>query len=222
VVDATEALIPPEAWPTWGGSNHDVGRFPTRWCGDDPAKARAALVMLLTLRGTPLLYYGDEIGMPEVAVPRDRILDPVGLRGWPDDPGRDHGRTPMQWTADPTAGFTRPGVEPWLPVGDAARCNVADQRDDTGSTLHLCRDLIALRRSRPDLRSGAYATVDGPEGLWMWRRGESTVVAVNCSDHPLETDVTGRVLVGTRRERDGDRVEPSLRLEPWEAVVVAV
>jgi alpha-glucosidase len=222
VVDATEALIQPDAWPTWGGSNHDVGRFPTRWCGDDDTKARAALLMLLTLRGTPLLYYGDEIGMTEVAITRDRILDPVGLRGWPDDPGRDPGRTPMQWTADPTGGFTGPGVDPWLPVGDPARCNVADQRGDTGSMLNLCRDLIAVRRSRPDLQTGTYATVDGPEGLWMWRRGGGTMVAVNCSDHPVDADLTGRVLVGTRRDRDGDPVGPGVRLEPWEALVADV
>ncbi len=118
IVGEEEAAIPEPAWPTWTGSNHDAGRFPTRWCHDDDRRIRAALVVLLTLRGTPVLYYGDEIGMPEVAVPRDRIKDPVGIRGWPDDPGRDRARTPMPWTGDPAGGFTRPGIDPWLPAGE--------------------------------------------------------------------------------------------------------
>jgi alpha-glucosidase len=221
VVEATEALLPAEAWPVWAGSNHDVGRFPTRWSGDDERKTRAALVALLTLRGTPLLYYGDEIGMRNVEVPRDRLRDPVGLRGWPDDPGRDGGRTPMPWTGDPAGGFTRRGVEPWLPLGDPTSCNVEDQRRDPGSVLHLSRDLIALRRARPDLRTGSYTAVDAPEDVWAWRRGGHTVVVVSCSDRPLEMPVDGgAVLIGTRRERGGERVGGSLRLEAWEAVVL--
>ncbi len=222
VVEATEASIPAEAWPVWTGSNHDVGRLATRWCGGDEAKVRAALLILLTLRGTPLLYSGDEIGMPDGAVPRDRLLDPVGIRRWPDEPGRDGCRTPMQWTGDPTGGFTLPGVEPWLPTGDAATCNVADQREDPGSVLHLCRDLIALRRSRPDLRAGAYVALEATSEAWVWRRGERTVVAVNHSDRPVEVVLgPGEVLIGTRRERDGELVGGATRLDPWEALVIA-
>ncbi len=106
IVATLEAAIPPGAWPAWAGSNHDVGRFPTRWGWGDERRTRAALLILLTLRGTPLLYYGDEIGMQEVPVPRERSLDPVGIRGWPEDPGRDGARTPMRWTAEATGGFT--------------------------------------------------------------------------------------------------------------------
>ena len=98
-------------------------RFPTRWCDDDPAKTRAALVMLLGLRGTPFLYYGDEIGMPDTDVPVERILDPVGVFHGP-RLGRDPERTPMHWSGEPGAGFSAPGVEPWLPYGDYAACNV--------------------------------------------------------------------------------------------------
>jgi alpha-glucosidase len=221
IVESTEAMIHPAAWPAWGGSNHDVGRFPTRWCGGDDRKVRAALLMLLTLRGTPLLYYGDEIGMTEVTVPRDRLRDPVGLRGWPDEPGRDGARTPMPWTGEATGGFTRPGVDPWLPMGDPAACNVSDQRQDPGSVLRLCRDLVALRRARPDLRTAAYTPLDTPGDVWAWRRGDRTVVAVNCSDRPGDVAVGGEVLIGTRRERDGEAVSGPLRLEPWEAVVVS-
>jgi alpha-glucosidase len=220
IVESAEALLPPEAWPTWTGSNHDVGRFPTRWAGGDERRARAALVMLLTLRGTPLLYYGDEIGMPEVEVPQERLRDPVGVRGWPNDPGRDRARTPMQWTS--AGGFTRGGVEPWLPMGDATACNVAAQRDDPDSMLLLCRDLIALRRDREDLHSGTYEAIHAPDGIWAWRRGTGTVVVVNHVDAPATLRVsTGEVLIGTKRNRAGERVDGDVRLEPWEAVIVA-
>ncbi|HYZ11219.1 MAG TPA: alpha-amylase family glycosyl hydrolase, partial [Actinomycetota bacterium] len=216
VVEAAEAALPPGAWPAWHGSSHDAGRFPTRWAKGDPRKIRAALVTLLTLRGTPLLYSGDEIGMPEVDVPPDRLRDPVGLRGWPEEPGRDRARTPMPWT--PTGGFTRPGVEPWLPSGDPAACNVEDQLQDPGSVLHLCRDLIALRRDRPDLALGSFAAIEAPDGVWAWRRGDTTVVAVNASDAPTELDLDGEVLLGTRPDREGAR--GPFDLAPWEAVVV--
>jgi alpha-glucosidase len=221
IVESTEATMPPRAWPTWTGSNHDVGRFPTRWCHGDDLRTRAALVTLLTIRGTPLLYYGDEIGMGEVEIPRSRLKDPVGLRHWPTDPGRDGGRTPMQWT--PAGGFTRTGLEPWLPMGDAGACNVADQRDDPGSILHLCRDLIALRREREDLHAGAYEALERPDGVWAWRRGTRTVVAVNHSDARVELDVSAaEVLLGTDHARRGEKVEDGLGLDPWEAVVIAV
>ena len=219
IVERTESLLPPEAWPLWNGSNHDAGRFPSRWAEGDEARARAALVVLLTLRGTPLLYYGDEIGMREVEVPRERLRDPVGIRHWPEDTGRDRSRTPMQWTAD--GGFSRDGVEPWLPMGDAADRNVADQREDPASMLHLCRDLIALRRERPDLSTGAYAPIETPPGVWAWRRGDATLVAVNHGDEAATVPtIRGTLLIGTDRSRDGERVDGSLRLAPWEAVVL--
>jgi alpha-glucosidase len=221
MVDSAETTIPSDAWPTWTGSNHDVGRFPTRWCDGDERRIRAALVLLLTLRGTPLLYYGDEIGMQEVDVPRVRLRDPVGIRRFPDDPGRDRGRTPMQWTAGAAGGFTSSGVEPWLPMGDADSCNVADQHADPASTLHLCRDLIALRRLRSDLHAGAYASIESPEGIWVWKRGTKTIVAMNHSDDPAALSLRGgTVLLSTRRDREGERVEGDVRLDPWEALVL--
>jgi len=223
VVAATEAALPPGTWPAWSGSNHDVGRFPTRWCGGDERKIRASLLILLTLRGTPLLYYGDEIGMTDVEVPRDRLRDPVGVRGWPDEPGRDGARTPMQWTPEIDGGFTRAGVEPWLPMGDTASRNVEDQLDDPTSTLHLCRDLIALRRVRPDLWAGGSSSVGSHDDAWVWRRGHETAVAVNDSELPVDVPLEpGRVLIGTDRDRDGAGIDGSLRLDPWEAVVVAL
>jgi alpha-glucosidase len=223
VVAATEAALPAGAWPAWSGSNHDAGRFATRWCRGDERKMRAAMVILLMLRGTPMLYYGDEIGMTEVQVPRDRLEDPVGIRGWPNEAGRDGARTPMQWAGSPDAGFTRPGVEPWLPVGDAAACNVGDQRRDPASLLRLCRDLIALRRGRPELRTGSSSMLEAPAAAWVWRRGTDTVVAVNCSERAVEIAVgPGTILIGTVRDRDGREIDDRLRLDPWEAVVIGL
>jgi alpha-glucosidase len=219
VVERTQALLPLEGWPLWAGSNHDAGRFPTRWADDDERIVRASLVLLFTLRGTPLLYYGDEIGMRELPIPRDRLRDPVGLREDAPHGGRDGCRTPMQWTAD--GGFTRDGVEPWLPIGDLAARNVADQRGNRASLLHLCRDLITLRRGRPELTTGPVATVEAADGIWAWRRGDRIVVAINQADAAGTLEVgEGRILIGTDRGRDGERVEEACSLDPWEAVVL--
>jgi alpha-glucosidase len=217
VVELTESLLDPLAWPVWTGSNHDVQRFQTRWCGDDERKVRMALLMLLTLRGTPFLYYGDEIGMTNTDLDRGDVLDPVGKRFWVTDKGRDPGRTPMQWTKADGAGFTPPGVRPWLPFGDVRLANVADQRNDPGSVLSLVRALIFLRRELRDLRAGDYESIESPEGVWMYRRGESIVVALNFSDDSVKLDA------GTVRLRTGKRRGPEsndLRLRPWEGAVL--
>jgi alpha-glucosidase len=177
-------------------------------------------MLLLTLRGTPTLYYGDEIGMADAEVPPERMADPVGLLGDPRRPGRDGARTPMPWTAGAGAGFTAPGVEPWLPFGDL-RVNVADQRADGGSVLNLVRDLITARRASPDLRGGAYAQLDAPAGAWAYRRGDGTTVALNLSDAPRSiAGVSGRVAVATDRARDGERVGRALDLPPWHGAVM--
>ena len=133
VVAEVEDALPAGAWPCWCGSNHDAGRLATRWCGGDEALARCALLMLLTLRGTPVLYYGDELGLTDGHVPPERVLDVA-------EPSRDPCRTPMPWSRQ--GGWE----DPWLPLEDTSR-NVEDQRDDhRTSTLTFTRDLIALRK----------------------------------------------------------------------------
>ncbi|MET1011993.1 MAG: DUF3459 domain-containing protein, partial [Actinomycetota bacterium] len=149
-------------------------------------------------------------------------LDLVG-GGGAEQPSRDGCRTPMQWSADPSAGFTRDGVRPWLPIGDAASRSVAAQREDPGSMLNLCRDLIALRREMPDLRSGRYASIPSPAGVWTWSRGDDTVVSVNLSEDPVTVAIgAGPIAIGTRRERDGLPVGRELSLGPWEGAVLRV
>jgi alpha-glucosidase len=222
VIEETEAEVPPGSWPVWTAGNHDTSRYPTRWADGDAAKTRCALMMILTLRGTTFLYYGDEIGMPDTDVADERLRDPVGIRFHP-VAGRDPERTPMHWDATPGGGFsTDPTVEPWLPYGDSDACNVEDQRGDPDSMLSLCRDLIGLRDAVPDLRSGAYASIaSAPKGVLAWRRGDRIVVALNLAGTPAQLDdVTGIVRVGTRRDRDGERVDGTLDLDAWEGAVV--
>lgn len=219
VIDETEAHLPEGATPVWTAGNHDLSRFPTRWAGGDEARARVALMLLLTLRGCVFLYYGDEIGMCDTDVPVDRLRDPVGVRFHP-YAGRDPERTPMPWDDTPGAGFTRPGVEPWLPFGTLSR-NVAAQRHDPDSILSLTRDLIGLRDALGDLRTGLHRSLPTPERVLAYRRGERTLVALNLGDETvtLPGPWHGDVRVGTVRSRDGDRVDGPLRLGPAEGVV---
>ena len=223
IVDATERTLDgPDTWPVWAVSTHDLPRFVDRWCGGSAERARCALLMLLTLRGTPVLYYGDELGMADVPVPPEQRRDPVGTGPFDAGPGRDPCRTPMPWSPGPGGGFTTPGVEPWLPLSAQPGVTVEEQRADPGSMLVLCRDLIALRRSEPDLTGGAYRTRPAPDGLWAFGRGDRFVVVLNLSDAAGSVDLgnAGRIRVGTRRERDGESVNGALGLGSWEAAVV--
>ena len=221
VIDETVTAFPTTAWPTWNGGSHDISRFPTRWAGGDPRKIRCALLMLMTLRGSPLLYYGDEIGMQDGPVTSENALDPLARRAPVPSAGRDPARTPMQWAAGPGAGFTTPGATSWLPIGDADACNVADQRNDPDSTLWFCRDAIALRRDSSDLADGAMQMLDAPVGVLVWRRGSGTLVALNLSDdRTTVAEIAGTIALCTDRGREGDVVGDNLELEAWEGVVV--
>jgi alpha-glucosidase len=220
IVEESYGALPEGAAPVWFGSNHDARRFPTRWCGGDDRKTRCALLALLALQGACFLYFGDEIGMPDTAITKDDLKDPVGLRFWPDEPGRDPGRTPMQWTSDEGAGFTDAGVKPWLPFGDIASYNVAAQMEDPDSMLHLCRDLIALRKGSEDLRSAPYEGLESPPGIWAWRRGGySVVINMTDVDARYETEAA-TVVIGTTRERDGTPVDGPVELRPWDGVIL--
>ncbi|HZR96978.1 MAG TPA: alpha-amylase family glycosyl hydrolase [Gaiellaceae bacterium] len=198
------------ATPVWHASSHDDQRFATRWCDGDENAARCALVALLALRGTTILYQGDEIALEAPPVPADRVRDMAG---------RDPCRTPMVWADVPGAGFTPPGVEPWLPIGPTNR-NVAAQRADPGSTLNLTRDLIALRRERGILH-GAYEPFEAPAGMWAFRRGGGALVALNLGDEPARLPARGAIVIGTDRRRDGEPVDGTLELGPREAAVVS-
>jgi alpha-glucosidase len=198
-------------------STHDSeGRGATRWCRGVPGAIRCALLVLLTLRGTPILYYGDEIGMTE---PPSREMrrarrDKTQSRG-----SRDSSRTPMQWSVKPGAGFTT-SPEAWLPIGDAMAANVEAQMADRQSILWLVHDLLALRRSFRDLAVGTLAFASSPAGTLTWRRGEVAFVAVNLGTTTRHVKTEGRIAICTDRARDGERVGEWLELPPLEAAVV--
>jgi len=221
IVGDTEARLPPGAWPAWTGSNHDMSRLASRWAEGDPCKIRLALLMLLCLRGTPVLYQGDEIGLGDSPVSQADLRDPLGVRYWPAYAGRDAMRTPMPWRDVPGGGFTEPGTTPWLPLGPTAGCNVEDQRSDPASILSLVHDLISLRGRTPDLQTGGYRSVETPAGVWAWHRGDHILVVLNMGDAGATLPATqGRILIGTDRARDDEPVLGTLRLSAWEGAVV--
>ena len=178
-----EDLLPRGGWPNWVLGNHDIHRVASRV---GAAQARVAAMMLLLLRGTPTMYYGDEIGMRNVPIPADRICDPfeknvpgLGL-------GRDPQRTPMQWSAEAQAGFTT--GEPWLPIDeDFAESNVEAEREHPRSLLSLYRTLIELRRAEPALSIGDYEEFECEETVLAWKRTHASgsfLVALNLDRDP--------------------------------------
>jgi alpha-glucosidase len=223
VVDEFVGLLPPDAWPAWMLGDHDVPRIASRYDedGNGRVRARVAALMLLTLRGTPFVYAGDEIGMTDGEVPADRVVDVDG---------RDPQRTPMQWDGSPGAGFST--GDPWLPVGrDAATVNVAAQRDDPASMLSLYRRLVWYRKGSAALRFGDYASLpDAPDGCYAYLRvtdDERLLVALNFTGQPLQYTVRqgvdrGRLELTTDPARQaGEEVGlRPLHLGPDEGVVV--
>jgi alpha-glucosidase len=225
VVDALEAALPSGAWPNYVLGNHDESRLATRY---GHAQARVAAMLLLTLRGTPTLYYGDEIGMIDVPIPPERQLDPWGLRV--PGLGRDFCRTPMQWSAAPNAGFSQvDSPELWLPLAaDYQKINVEFQLDDPTSLLNLYRRLLAYRRASPVLQWGNYRPVDGmPEDCYVFLRqaGEQRVLVVlNFSDQKLRVALPGlddgMVAVSTYMDREETVALADLALRGNEGVVI--
>jgi alpha-glucosidase len=177
------------AWPTWVLSNHDNPRHRTRYGGSE-ARARAALFLLCGLRGSPVLYAGEEIGLENADIPPGRQVDPGD---------RDGCRAPIPWTGDEDHGWFSP--DQWLPwPPDAEHRNVAAQRADEGSILHLYRRLLAARRKSSALQLGEFAWLDSPAGVLAWRRWDGAgecVVAVNMSDEATAAPLGGRVVVAS-------------------------
>ncbi|NYE70584.1 alpha-amylase family glycosyl hydrolase [Microlunatus parietis] len=190
LIEEYEELLPPGGWPNWLLGNHDRSRVATR-LGHD--QQRIAALLLLTLRGTPILYYGEELGLPDVDVPEAQVRDPVALRTGRAWLGRDPARMPMPWTRAARAGFCAEDIEPWLPLRpDAAELSVESQQDDPASTLTLYRRILALRRGVPALSAGSYSTLRADDRLLSFRRGHEAgdaVVALNFSDQPVRYDL---------------------------------
>jgi alpha-glucosidase len=222
VVEEFEGLLPEGTWPDYFLNNHDHSRVVTRYDdgGNGRARARVAAMMLLTLRGTPFLYQGEELGMRDGPVPPDRIVDVDG---------RDPERTPMHWDASPGAGFTT--GEPWLPIDpEHERVNAAAQRGDATSMLSLYRRLLQLRRGSPALRQGAYASLtSAPDGVFAYLRttsDEQLLVALNMTSDPVRFAATpqgagGQLELSTDPGRHIGQVPlAALDLGPDEGVIV--
>lgn len=217
LVESYEAALPEGAWPNWVLGNHDAPRIASR-IGE--ARGIVAQMLLLTLRGTPTVYYGDEISMTDVPIPEHLIVDPQGKNS--PAYNRDPERTPMQWNAAPNAGFSLQGVEPWLPLADDyEKVNVEAQENASRSMLALFRRLTALRRETPVLAVGSYRSLDADDnGVFAYLReheGERMLVALNFGPEPKTLDLSaaaalGEVLCSTGMDRVGKEVEPS-RLE---------
>jgi alpha-glucosidase len=223
-VERYEALLPSYAWPNWVLGNHDKPRIATR---AGAPQARIAAMLLLTLRGTPTLYYGDEIGMHDVAIPVHRIQDPFEKNVPGLGVGRDPVRTPMQWNAGRGAGFTR--GEPWLPIAnDYSMNNVAVLRCQSASILSLYRRLIELRRSEPALSVGDYAALPSGEDLmaYMRKAGERRLLIVLNFDadsrrfNLSELQAGASLLLSTYLDRAGEKLDEELHLRGDEGVII--
>jgi alpha-glucosidase len=220
IVTTYEAALPPGAWPNWVLGNHDQSRIASRV---GPAQARVAAMLLLTLRGTPTLYYGDEIGMTDGRIPPELVQDPAEKNQPGIGQGRDPERTPMQWDGTPNAGFTT--GRPWLPIPpEAARENVAKLNTEPRSILSLYRDLIALRRSHAALTLGRIEAVSATGDVLGFVRvlgSERLLVLLNMGAQPHTVPVAAaRILLSTHLDRAQDEIAGILTLRPDEGMVL--
>jgi len=211
-IDDFEAIAEGTAWPAWFLANHDLPRVASRFDHDGlgAVRARAVALMLYALRGTPFVYQGEELGLPDAEIPPDRVVDVDG---------RDPERAPIPWrppsAVGPGAGFTT--GEPWLPlVGDAESMNAETQAGDLRSTLALTRRLAAVRGATPALQTGEQVVLDGGDDLLAWVReaeGDRLLAVVNFAAGPVPVDLAAdlpgaaTLLVSTDPDRTGEAVD---------------
>jgi len=219
-----EAALPQGGWPNWVLGNHDQPRVASRV---GSPQAGVAAMLLLTLRGTPTVYYGDELGMTQALIPPDRVRDPFEKNVPGIGVGRDGSRTPMQWNSGPNAGFS--SAEPWLPISDnRATLNVEALKRDPTSLLNLNRRLLNARRGSLALTLGHYRPHGAERGLLAYIREfdqQRILVALNLTsvDAALDFpsgDAHGTVWVSTRGDRDGERLSERVVLRGDEGLVI--
>ncbi len=226
LVESYEAVLPIGAWPNWVLGNHDKSRVATRL---GQAGARLAQLLLLTLRGTPTLYYGDELGMTDVKIPPELARDPQE-KGSPGH-GRDPERTPMQWDASANAGFSSTGASTWLPVAPGYQSvNVEVEKADPASMLSFLHELLKLRRENPALNTGSYRSVAGSSpACFVYEReggGKRFLMALNFSGQLQTLSVNepgqnqGKIIISTHNRREGVADLSNLELQVAEGVVI--
>jgi alpha-glucosidase len=219
-----EQALPQGGWPNWVLGNHDKRRIAARV---GPDQARVAAMLLLTLRGTPTMYYGDEIGLGEVTIPADAVQDPWARNEPGLGVGRDPQRTPMQWSPGPSAGFSE--VKPWLPLSqDHAQCNVETLKSDERSILCLYEKLIALRSRSRSLSIGGFGLLPSGEDTLVYRRcfgDEQLLVALNFVGHERKVELPAGeraycLLLSTALDRAGPVAGADLTLRPDEGAII--
>jgi alpha-glucosidase len=222
------AAIPEKGWPCTVLSNHDRSRSATRYAAgaDTARRAKVLAALLLTVKGTPFIYYGEEIGMRNVRLKKNEIDDVVGKKYWPFFKGRDGQKTPMLWDSTPHAGFTR--GTPWLPVGnDYGGTNVASQERDPDSLLSFYRDLIGLRKEHPPLSHGDFVRVPSdPDVLAYTRRWDRREILVllnfsaSSKRHILEESQRELTVVkGTGRTAGSTIEDRAIVMGPYEVLI---
>ena len=207
-------------WPSWAFENHDAPRAASRWAQDQDRApfARMKMLLLSALRGSIILYQGEELGLPQVEVPFAQLRDPEAIANWPDTLGRDGARTPMPWSSDePHLGFT--SGEPWLPLGESHRALAVDRQErEAGSMLHFTRECLAVRRSSSALRHGSMQLVEAGEQLLVFDRAtekQRLRCSFNLSDRTVPFRAAGKAVI---RAGDSDGLE----LGPYAAVIEAL
>jgi alpha-glucosidase len=216
-IDQYLILLPDDAWPNWVIGSHDLPRVATRV---GPEQARIAAMLLLTLKGTAIMYYGDEIGAEDVEVPPEKIRDPYGTQGMN---SRDPQRSPMSWSGEQGAGFT--AGDPWLPLSDdTALRNVEAMQQDGKSILHLYRKLLHLRKSYRTFLAGGQRTLKGKQHVLVLQRyldRQCFHIVLNFSDMPqvIELALPGEVVISTHMDRTG-WVQSEIALRANEGIVV--
>jgi alpha-glucosidase len=220
-IDAYLKAIPDHGWPDWVVGGHDKRRVASRI---GPAQARILAMLLLTLRGTPFFFAGDEIGMTDVSIPPECVQDVFEQRVPGYGLNRDPERSPMRWDDSANGGFT--SGRPWLPMGhDIGERNVARLQQDPCSLLWLYRSLIRLRKKEKALTIGSYVPMRSRNDVLMFKRsyaGAELLIALNFSHDPrkLPFDATAALLISTHLDRDPGAVQSSLILRGDEGMIL--
>ena len=216
-----------KSWPTWAFSNHDTVRVATRWAGNaDPQRCQQLMALLGSLRGTIVLYQGEELGLPESEVPFEQLQDPVGKANWPQNKGRDGCRTPMPWRHDAHAGGFTTGV-PWLAFDDHYRSCAVDLQDaDDRSSLNFTRRLLAHRHRYAEFQLGSFELIISASTVLAFMRryqNGASLVAFNLSPVSnvchlnADANAAGRRIVVGAVSIEGRRIE----LGPWSALILS-
>lgn len=222
LIDRHDAAVPEYGWPNYVLGSHDVTRLASRIGGIE--RARTAAMMLLTLRGTPTIYMGEELGMVNGVIPPEKVQDPQGII-LGHQFTRDICRTPMQWDSSRYSGFSE--AEPWLPVnGDHEKVNVTSQQQDEHSMLNLYKSLIHIRKSSPALLSGSYESLNSDGNTFSFLRKasiETMLIVLNFSDQPTPITIpySGEIVLSTTLRRTGS-FNQMIELESNEGLLIKV